>query len=113
MRYSRRKGEIPMTRSFILLIAAAATLAPASAETPQMQVCAPRDAIVDRLTTEFKETRRSIGLQGSAAVFEVFASEEGSWTMIMTGATGVTCVLAAGDTWSEDVSARLVAGDPA
>jgi len=75
-------------------------------------VCAPRDTILDKLTNQFKETRRSFGLQGTAAVFEIYASQQGTWTMIMTQTTGVTGVLAAGGAWSEEKSALLVEGDP-
>ncbi len=105
-----------MTRLISLSLAAAllfAAFASATAKAEQGPVCAPRDTIVEKLTTQFKETRRSYGLQGAAAVFEIYASEKGTWTMIMTQTTGVTCVLAAGDAWSEEKAALLAEGDPA
>jgi hypothetical protein len=105
-----------MTRLISLSMAAAllfAAFASTTVRAEQGAVCAPRDAILEKLTNQFKETRRSFGLQGAAAVFEIYASEQGTWTMIVTQATGMTCVLAAGDAWSEEKSALLAEGDPA
>ena len=45
----------------------------------------------------------SSGLEGvgqkNTAAFEVFASEKGTWTIMMTMANGMTCIMAAGHSW--------------
>ncbi len=101
----------------ISLVAAAMLLALALAATPavaqQMQFCAPRDTIIQKLTSQFKETRRSYGLQQSSGVYEVFASEAGTWTITMTSPSGMTCVLAVGEAWRDEKAAQLIEGDPA
>ena len=59
--------------------------------------CAPRDKVIERLTTGFGETRQSIGLGANNALVEVFAStESGTWTITVTLPNGVTCLVASG-----------------
>ncbi|MEL6125769.1 MAG: hypothetical protein AAFR57_05135 [Pseudomonadota bacterium] len=61
--------------------------------------CGPRDAVINHLTANFGESRQSMGLQRNGVV-EVFSSEEtGSWTIIITSAQGVSCLIAAGRAW--------------
>lgn len=66
------------------------------------QNCAPRQMVVDRLASKYGETRRSMGLGANNAVVEIFASEEsGSWTITITSANGVTCLVASGQAFEE------------
>ena len=59
--------------------------------------CAPRDRVVERLTTAYGESRQSIGLGPNNAVVEVFASTNtGTWTITVTLPTGATCIVASG-----------------
>lgn len=61
------------------------------------QNCAPREMVVDRLASVYGETRQSMGLGANNAVVEVFASDSsGSWTITVTSANGVTCLVASG-----------------
>nr|WP_306153704.1 hypothetical protein [Roseovarius sp. MMSF_3281] len=63
----------------------------------QTRNCAPREAIVDRLTDHFGETRQAMGLGANNAMVEVFASPtSGTWTIIATSAHGITCLVASG-----------------
>lgn len=67
-----------------------------SALPAQAQNCAPHDAVVARLAERYGETRQSIGLTDTGAVLEVFAAETGTWTIIVTGPDGLSCLVAAG-----------------
>ena len=59
--------------------------------------CAPRDTVLERLASRYGETRRSIGLGAGNQLVEVFASaESGSWTITVTTAAGLTCLVASG-----------------
>ncbi len=70
--------------------------APATAQT----LCAPREAIIERLSTTFGEIKIGVGLQGQTAIYEVWTSETtGSWTILQTRPNGVTCIMAAGEIW--------------
>ncbi len=64
--------------------------------------CAPREMVVDRLASKYGETRQSMGLGANNAVVEVYASEtSGSWTIIVTSASGLTCLVASGQAFEE------------
>jgi len=59
--------------------------------------CGPREQVVGRLTNGYGETRQSFGMGANNSVVEVFASDTtGSWTITMTSANGMTCLVAAG-----------------
>lgn len=72
--------------------------------------CAPRDVVVERLAMTYGESRQSIGLGANNAVMEVFASDtSGTWTIIVTTASDLTCLVASGlafETLSEALPAK-------
>ncbi|MGI9393850.1 MAG: hypothetical protein ACR2OY_04330 [Boseongicola sp.] len=64
------------------------------------QNCAPRGIIVDRLAETFGESRQAIGMAQQGRVVEVFASlETGTWTITITLPSGVTCLVASGESY--------------
>ena len=63
--------------------------------------CGKRTAVVKELHDKFKESGRAIGLAGEFAVMEVFVSEAGTWTIIVTDTMGRSCVIAAGSSFEE------------
>jgi hypothetical protein len=62
--------------------------------------CGPRDAVVERLSSKYSEQLIGGGLQKtrtSESIMEVWASvETGTFTVLLTNPTGVTCIVAAG-----------------
>ncbi|WP_434724381.1 hypothetical protein [Mesorhizobium sp. RIZ17] len=73
-------------------------------------ICGGHDYLVARLAAAFEEKRLGYGVAGQAAIFEVFVSPSGTWTILMTDVKGQSCILAAGDGW-EDTRATTV-GQP-
>ena len=68
------------------------------------QACAERSRVVQKLADKFGETLRSLGLHRDDGVVEVYSSEEtGTWTILMTRPDGMSCLLAAGQRWEQDV----------
>ena len=64
--------------------------------------CADRAMVVDRLQDKYGESRQSIGLGQNNAVVEVFASAEtGTWTIIVTLPSGMSCLVASGESWEQ------------
>ncbi|WP_424940780.1 hypothetical protein [Aliiroseovarius sp. S253] len=64
--------------------------------------CADRDSVVQRLTESYGETRQSIGLASDRQVVEVYASADtGTWTITVTMANGMTCLVAAGQGYEQ------------
>lgn len=64
--------------------------------------CGEHAQVVNRLAEGYGETRRSLGIGTNNSVIEVFASTEtGTWTIIVTLPTGMTCLVAAGQAYEE------------
>jgi len=98
-RYLRSPGACEAALAF----AAGLVLAPAAAEAT---VCMAHKTLVSYLTEKFDESPRALGLVASRNVMEVYVSDKGTWTIVMTTVQGVACIVAAGDTW-EDVKVAL------
>lgn len=78
--------------------------------------CAPHASVVQQLAEKYGETRQSIGLARNSQVIEVFASlETGSWTIIVTRPSGVSCMVAAGESYErlDETLSDVLPGDPA
>ncbi|TPI45633.1 hypothetical protein FJW05_17450 [Mesorhizobium sp. B2-9-1] len=73
-------------------------------------ICGGHDYLVARLAEAFEEKRLGYGVAGQVAIFEVFVSAGGTWTILMTDVKGQSCILAAGEGW-EDTLATAV-GQP-
>lgn len=72
--------------------------------------CAPREAVVDQLATEYGESRKSIGLGTRGTMVETYASvQTGTWTITITTPSGNTCLVASGQSW-EALSEVMPAG---
>lgn len=93
-------------KTTVSLLCAAAAFAvlsvhPLPAATPANTTCAERNNVIDTLGTQYKESPRAIGLVSHEAVLEIFVSDTGTWTVVVTDPEGVSCVLAAGQSWEE------------
>lgn len=71
-----------------------ATPAPA-----QQAVCGKRADIVERLGKGFSEQPWAAGLASNGSLVEIFASKQGTWTIIFTRPGGPSCLVAVGDNW--------------
>ena len=81
---------------FIVLV----TAAPA-----QMQArtqCGPHARIVEVLAGKYGEAPKAIGAIDLNRFMEIYVSDAGSWTVLMTTTNGYSCIIAAGGDW-EDV----------
>jgi hypothetical protein len=88
-----------LRKAFRLLLASAALSLLAGSAVAQVSRCAPHDNMVSTLGETFAETQHAYGLLGPRAILEVFVSEKGGWTIIVTGSDGISCILAVGLGW--------------
>jgi hypothetical protein len=87
--------RLPTAFLSALLIAWGALSSAAEAQS----LCGQRDEMVAGLEKRYAETPVSMGLASNGAVVEVFASESGTWTIIMTHPNGLSCLVVAGEGW--------------
>ena len=40
-----------------------------------------------------------MGLSTDGGLIEIYSSEKGTWTILVTRPSGITCLVAAGDNW--------------
>ena len=73
------------------------------------RVCGERAKMTKFLMKRYKETPRAMGVASSGkSVMEIYTSDKGSWTVLMTTAKGVTCIMGAGRDWQE--SSKMATG---
>lgn len=88
---TRRTNRFPALLAAGLILAAA----PAAAGPP----CAPHEAMVRLLSKTHREVPAGIGTIGDGLVAELWVSETGSWTLLLTNGEGVSCLRLAGQGW--------------
>lgn len=94
--------------AFAAAQARAQTLSPAA----PLQ-CGARAELVALLWGRYAETPRAMGLVAQDRMMELFASDSGSWTLLVTTAEGLACLLASGQSFQGPPAATLSADDPA
>ena len=83
-------------RCIVAAVVLAALAMPAQAQTP---LCAPREYLIAELVLRFSERLEHVGLQGDNTMVEIWISETGSFTVLITGPDGLSCVIASGGNW--------------
>jgi len=61
--------------------------------------CGKHKDVVTFLGTKFKETRKGMGLINAGQMMELYISDAGSWTVLITRPDGVTCFGPVGKNW--------------
>ncbi len=82
-----------------LLVSAAPAVSTDPAPAVSTDFCGTRADIVKSLAEQFSESPTAVGMINGNAVIEVFASDDGSWTILATSTDGNSCVLSAGEGW--------------
>ncbi len=93
------------------LLAASVLLLLSAAVANAQQVCVVHETVVANLAGQYDEQVTARGLfKGGKAVVELFVSKAGTWTVIVTGVNGRSCIVASGESWMQ---VPLLVGDPA
>ncbi len=92
-------------------IAAASALLLSAQSANAQQVCAPHEKAALHIEEKFDEQVVGRGLTPDGkAMVELFVSESGSWTVLISDPSGRSCVVAGGESWQR---IPLLVGDPA
>lgn len=81
----------------LMLTALAALMAFPAAAAPQ---CGPRPEVTEAIRAQLGQSRRMIGLDAALSVVEVWADRAGLWTLTVTSANNVTCIIGSGDNFA-------------
>ncbi len=83
---------------------------PLSFPATAQNICTARAEVLGHLDSKFSEAPVAMGLANNGGVIEVLSSGTGTtWTIIITMPNGVTCLLAAGESWER---LPLIAAEP-
>lgn len=73
--------------------------------------CAPREAVVERLKDKYAESFIGGGLQNADTLVEIWTSQTtGSFTILLTQPSGMTCIVSTGQNWNSVVAAAVPEG---
>ena len=73
-------------------------------------VCGSHQSISDSLKKSDTEAPGSMGLTASGGIIEVFASQEGTWTIVITQPNGTSCLIAVGLDWENLPKPKVLTG---
>ncbi len=93
-----------MTATMAGRLIAAALVAGSLLASPPSAVASPscgaRERIVKQLADGFNEKRSAMGLIAADVLLEIFVSPAGTWTVVISNASGLACVVATGEAWT-------------
>ena len=82
------------------MIRAAAIVSLMATSAAAQSSCAPRNSVTERLKVTYDETPLGAGLQSGTRIFEVWSNDvTGTWTILLTRADGIACIMATGTNW--------------
>ena len=61
--------------------------------------CAPHDDFSKHLQTNYQEKVDGIGVANDGSLFEIFVSDKGTWSLLITNGKKISCIVAAGEMW--------------
>ena len=64
-------------------------------------ICEPTARMKEKLTAQLHSERQNMGLRGPEQVVEVWTDPRGDWTMVITYASGQSCIVAMGEAWMD------------
>jgi hypothetical protein len=66
-------------------------------------VCSQHDSMVKLLGNRYKEALSQYGISGQTNLVEIYVSKAGTFTIIATRSDGISCIVATGDSWENQL----------
>jgi len=88
-----------MLRRKLLTVGAILTAAVVATPATAQMVCGKHADIAKRLESGYQEVRTGIGLAGNGGLIELYTSEKGTFTIVLTRPNGLSCLMAVGENW--------------
>ncbi len=100
-----------MTYLFRLIPLCLVLASPAQAKSPIAEIlCEATPRPQEKLTRQFGAERVATGMRGPEQIMEVWSSDRGDWTMVVTYATGTSCIVAMGEDWHARTNEKSTRG---
>lgn len=64
-------------------------------------LCEPTSRLYSKLEQQFGSTRSAQGLRDPEQMMEVWTDRRGNWTLVVSYATGTSCIVAMGEDWMQ------------
>ncbi|MFK0165747.1 hypothetical protein [Rhizobium sp. NPDC090279] len=87
------------TRLTTTALVATAILYPGVAASQATLACAQRVDIVAFLGDHLSEKLSAVGKLDPNTIMEIYTAESGNWTLLMSDASGRSCIILSGDKW--------------
>jgi hypothetical protein len=78
-------------------------LASFAAAATTVMPCSRRSDLIKLLGKEYKEVLSGFGVSGQQNIVEFFISKAGTFTILATRSDGISCVIATGDNWENEL----------
>lgn len=65
----------------------------------QRQLCAPRNALIEKLSQEFGEAPYAGAIDGAGNLMEILTSPKGTWTLLIVRPDRIACIVGSGEGW--------------
>ena len=63
------------------------------------QTCGRHDDLTHQLNAQYEERTAAYGLTADGRLVEVFSSPNGSWTILLSDPSGLSCIMSYGESW--------------
>ena len=101
--HSPRQTAIRAFAGIAIAVTALTTVVLASRPADAQQVCLLHEAAQEQLSERFHEDVAGRGLASNGkSMVELYTSEDGSWTLVVTDVEGRSCVIGSGVGWIND-----------
>lgn len=85
-----------------LAMASVLTLTLSQTASAEPEACQPHREILAHLAKNYRELPAAVGLTNAGNLIEVLSTSDGStWSIIVTTPNGLSCLVAAGESWQE------------
>jgi hypothetical protein len=61
--------------------------------------CAERQEVTNFLGQRYGETIQAMGITDQGALLDIYVSEQGTWTIVLSLPNGPSCIVASGTDW--------------
>ena len=101
-RQGPRQTAIRVFAGIAIAVTALTTVVLASRPADAQQRCLLHEAAQEQLSERFHEDVAGRGLASNGkSMVELYTSEEGSWTLVVTDVEGRSCIVGKGVSWSD------------